>query len=73
MKPPLVSRKLLAARRPVGTMVNSLPEVYLAVRPDGAWWVMEDKTEQVCLAVIPAETVNQLRASREVRRLEITL
>lgn len=57
----------LPPRRPTGLGVNALPEVWLEVRPDGSWWVMRRKQEgadDVCLAVMPADVVTAIQASR---------
>lgn len=54
-------------RRPLGLGVSTLPEHWMEVRPDGSWWLMRRAREggdDVCVAVIPANVVTLIGASR---------
>ncbi len=61
----------------MGLIPNALPRHYLAEPRSGEWWIMRDGSKnpdgatgpQVCLAVIPMATVEQLVASKQPVRL----
>lgn len=71
MKAPKVFKKLWEGRQPLGHLKNGLPSLYVVVREDGAAWLMQDKSTgestgaQVCLAIIGADVMAQVREPRK--------
>lgn len=60
--PPELRAKVL--RRPLGHGVNTLPDVWLEDY-EGGWRIMERRSDDLCLAVITAETVAELRRAKQ--------
>jgi hypothetical protein len=75
VKVPKVTRAQLtrANRVPLGIVANALPENWLATRPDGSWWLMEERTQPVVLAVLEPATVEALRAAKSPVVLRVAL